>query len=99
MIREGDYYRIASYRENHVFDCTEVVSKDRKKAFVLYVQVLAEVNRHSRILKLQGLDPGREYDVDGVRFKGDTLMKAGYPAERMRGDVRAAVIEIRECAK
>lgn len=76
-----------------------MVPKDRKKAFVLYVQVLAEVNRHSRILKLQGIDPCMEYDVNGIMFRGDTLMKAGYHMERMRGDVRAAIIEIREYVK
>ncbi len=28
LVREGDYYRIASYAENHFYDCYEVVSKD-----------------------------------------------------------------------
>jgi hypothetical protein len=40
-----------------------------------------------------------EYDVNGIMFRGDTLMKAGYHMERMRGDVRAAIIEIREYVK
>ena len=30
LVREGDYYRIASYRENHEFDCYLVAAKDKK---------------------------------------------------------------------
>ena len=40
LVREGDYYRIASYAKNHEYDCYEVVSKDKKEALVTFVQVL-----------------------------------------------------------
>lgn len=53
LIREGDYYRLASYRENHLYDCIEVVSKDKKTALLTYVQVLAEPNMPSRRILLQ----------------------------------------------
>ena len=48
LVREGDYYRIASYAKNHEYDCYEVVSKDKKEALVTFVQVLNRPNYHSR---------------------------------------------------
>ncbi len=30
LVRNGDFYRIASFRENNIFDCVQIVSKDRK---------------------------------------------------------------------
>ena len=62
--REGDYYRIASWAENHVLDCWQVVSKDQSEALVTYVQVLGKPNRHSRRIRLKGLDPDAEYTVE-----------------------------------
>ena len=29
LVREGDYYRIASYRENHLYDCWAIAAKDK----------------------------------------------------------------------
>ncbi len=55
LVREGDYFRIASYSENHLYDCWEVVSKDQRQALVTYVQVLARPNYHSRRIRLKGL--------------------------------------------
>ncbi len=108
IVREGDYYRIASYGENHLYDCFQVVSKDKKRSLVFYVQVLNEANMHSRILKLQGLDEQllyriRELDMHvedcddivkdtGKMLGGDLLMKGGMSFERMWGDFRAKVI-------
>ncbi len=108
VVREGDYYRIASYRENHLYDCFQVVSKDKKTSLVFYVQVLNEANMHSRILKLQGLDSNLVYKVkeldmnvadakDIVKdtqhsFSGELLMNGGMIFERMWGDYRAKVV-------
>ena len=108
IVREGDYYRIASYGENHLYDCFQVVSKDKKQSLVFYVQVLNEANMHSRILKLQGLDEAAVYKVceldmhvadeadmvkdTGRACSGGLLMKGGMNFERMWGDYRAKVI-------
>ncbi len=108
IVREGDYYRIASYGENHLYDCFQVVSKDKKQSLVFYVQVLNEANMHSRILKLQGLDEGAVYKISeldmhvenaadmvkdtGKACSGGLLMKGGMNFERMWGDFRAKVI-------
>ena len=79
LVREGDYYRIASYAKNHEYDCYEVVSKDKKEALVTFVQVLNRPNYHSRRICLKGLQPDRNYQIEGDKgvYHGDTLMHAG----------------------
>ena len=110
IVREGDYYRIASYGENHLYDCFQVVSKDKKKSLVFYVQVLNEANKKSRILKLQGLSSDMTYAVKeltmegdlsqsivkdtGKVFGGELLMNAGLGFERMWGDYRAKIVYV-----
>ncbi len=103
LVREGDYYRIASYQENHLYDCFQVVSKDKTESLVFFVQVLGEPNMHSRNIRLQGLCPEAEYVLSDVTvepgkellqttekvIKGDTLMNAGMQVQRMWGDFGA----------
>ncbi len=88
LVREGDYYRIASYRENGLYDCYMVVAKDKSEALVTYVQVLGRPNVHSRKIKLLGLDGAADYRLDGTDevYGGDLLMNAGILVENMRGD-------------
>lgn len=66
LVREGDYYRIASWRENHRYDCWQVVAKDKSEALLTYVQVLAEPNWHSRKIRLKGLEPEAEYRLEEI---------------------------------
>lgn len=63
LVRDGDYYRIANYSENHEFDCWQVVSPDWEEALVPFVQVLNRPNVHSRKVKLFGLDAAALYTV------------------------------------
>lgn len=63
LVAEGDYYRLASYRENHLYDAYMVVSEDKKEALLTYVQVLMRPNHHSRKIKLAGLHPDKNYKV------------------------------------
>lgn len=65
LVREGDYYRIASYSENHYYDCYGVVSKDKKEALYTFVQVLNRPNHHSRRICLKGLDAEKQYRLEG----------------------------------
>lgn len=97
LIREGEYYRIASYRETHLYDCYMVVARDRREALLTYVQVLAETNRKSRRIRLQGLLEDAFYEVEGKVYQGSTLMYAGLLVERMAGDFRAKMISVRIC--
>ena len=91
LVREGDYYRIASLRENHYYDCYMVVAKDQSEALVTFVNVHARPNYHSKRICLQGLDPKREYRLEetGTLYGGDLLMNAGFLVPSEQGDYRS----------
>ena len=91
LVREGDYYRLASYGENGEYDCWQVTAKDGRETLVTFVQVLNRPNYHSRRVQLQGLAPEGEYRVEetGAVYGGDALMYAGLPVENLWGDFRS----------
>ncbi len=88
LVREGDYYRIASWQHNHLYDCWEVVSSNRREVLLTYVQVLAQANFKSRKLRLKGLDPNGLYRLEenGALYSGQVLMSAGFLVKRSFGD-------------
>lgn len=93
LVRNGDYYRLASYRDNHFFDSWELVSKDGREVLVTFVQVLGRPNYHSRRLRLQGLDPkGRYRTENGHTYDGDVLMNCGIPMVKLWGDYQSELI-------
>lgn len=100
LIREGDYYRIASWRENHCYDCWQVVSKDKKESLLTYVQVLAQPNVRSRKIYLKGLEPGADYrlEMEGGEesriLSGRLLMQGGLLIQRIHGDFISRLIHL-----
>lgn len=98
LVRTGDYYRMASYRENHYYDAYMVVSKDKTEALVTFVMVKRRPNPRSRCLKLLGLAPEKTYRMEGEErtYLGSTLMNAGIFVEDMWGDNQAKLIHIVE---
>lgn len=104
LVREGDYYRIASYSQNHKYDCWQIVSEDKRQSVVTFVQVLNRVNFKSRRILLKGLDAEKYYRVvfendDNVKdkiYSGDTLMKAGLLVPGPWGDFKALLISLAE---
>lgn len=96
LVREGDYYRIASYRENHEFDCYLVAAKDKKDILVTFVQVIGRPNYHSRCIRLQGLDPKMNYRIEGTDhvYGGDLLMNAGLQVENLWGDAQSKLYHL-----
>ena len=96
LVRSGDYYRIASYAENHFYDCYEVVAKDRSEALVTFVQVLGRPNQKGRLIHIPGLDPERTYRVEGedLTLTGGTLERAGLFVQDLHGDFRSKLIHI-----
>ncbi len=109
LVRNGDYYRIASYQENNLYDCYMVVAKDKSEAHLTYVQVLNRTNFKSRIVKLDGLAPDKEYkilyegaDTEGNGenqasvLHGDTLMSAGLKIPNMWGDFKSTLVRLKE---
>ena len=91
LVREGDYYRIASFRENGLYDCYMQVSKDRTEALVTYVQVRAAANSKSRKLRLDGLRPEGRYRLEGTEeiYSGEILMKGGFLFRDFWGDAQS----------
>lgn len=80
LIREGDYFRIASPADGRGYDCYTVVSKDKKEALLSFVRVDAHLNRWGERIYLKGLDPAGKYslsDREGT-FTGTMLMNMGF---------------------
>ncbi|MCR5686023.1 MAG: alpha-galactosidase [Lachnospiraceae bacterium] len=109
LVREGDYLRVASYQENHEWDCWEVVSKDKSEALVTLVQVLNHANMKPRVVKLKGLDPDKTYSLryfdigtgnetdEELVLGGDVLMYAGINMTgAYNGDFRSRLLHLKE---
>ena len=94
LVREGEYYRIASYSQNHKYDCWEVVSQDQKEALVTFVQVLNRANFKSRNIKLKGLKKDVVYKLEGedICYSGEALMYAGIQIPNPWGDFQAKLL-------
>lgn len=88
LVREGDYYRIASFSENGHYDCYLVADKEKSEALMTYVQVRGVPNSRSRKIKLQGLDAKAEYALEGTDevYSGELLMKGGFLIKDFWGD-------------
>ncbi len=63
IVREGDYFRIASESEAKYYDAWMSVLKDRKKALLTYVQCKAYPNGKGRVVKAKGLNPDEVYEI------------------------------------
>ena len=94
LIREGDYYRLASVADNGYYDSWMIVDKTKDRALLFYVQVRARANAKSRFIRLAGLDPERRYTVEGREYTGNTLMQAGVRVPAEFGDFKSRLIEI-----
>ena len=97
LIREGDYSRIASYRENHSYDCWQVASKKKEEVLVTYIQVLAQANGRSRRIRLKNLLPEARYRLAGTDeiYSGQMLMNAGLPVPPLKGDLSGKLYHLR----
>lgn len=98
LVRNGDYYRIASYRETHDFDCYMVVAKDQSEALVTAVLVKRRPNPHSRNIRLLGLDAKKTYRLEGEdrTYLGSTLMNAGILITDHWGDNQSKLLHFVE---
>ena len=94
VFRDGDYYRLASYRENHSYDAMMAVTKDRSQAVVLCVQVLSRAYRRSLRLRLAGLDREARYreQSSGVVHTGAGWMQGGLLLRDVQSDFYSELI-------
>ena len=87
LVREGDYYRIASARENGCYDCWQIVSKDKTEVLVTFIQQHAHAATRPPRIKLKALSPELTYTLeDGRAYYGDTLMNLGFITDKLWGD-------------
>ena len=96
LIREGDYYRLASIAENGRYDSWMIVEKTKKKALVFYVQGMAAANGKSRFVKLKGLKAQSRYRIDGKEYSGSVLMQAGLKVAQEFGDFKSRIFLVEE---
>lgn len=98
VFHDGDYYRLASYRENGEYDAFMSVTKDKGLAVVNYVQVLSRVPRKPPVLHLRGLDEGRRYRFTetGEERSGAAWMYGGLLLPRMMGDFHGKLFVLEE---
>ncbi|MCI8308258.1 MAG: alpha-galactosidase, partial [Lachnospiraceae bacterium] len=96
IVREGDYYRIASFSQNNRYDSYMVVSKDKKEALVTFIQVLAIASHAMPVLKLQGLDACTDYYIEEKDevMAGDALMNMGFVPDNVHGDFKAGLYHL-----
>lgn len=96
LVREGDYYRLASYQENRMYDSYMVVAKDKSEALVTFIQVMGRPNVHSRRILLKGLAPDQLYHIEGQErtYLGSTLMQAGILIENLWGDYKGKLLHL-----
>lgn len=98
LVRNGTYYRLASYAANHTHDCWMVVSPDRAEALVSFVHVLLHPGEQVRVIRLRGLDPAAVYSIEGESraCTGEELLYAGYRfyTEWASGDFSAKLLHL-----
>ncbi len=84
---EGDFYRLVNPYETN-YCAWQTVSKDKNRAFLFAGKALAVANEKNPLVKLQGLDPDKNYvsSLDGKAYGGDMLMNRGVALNYAFGD-------------
>ncbi|WP_239004622.1 alpha-galactosidase [Paenibacillus tepidiphilus] len=93
LVQQGDMYRLRSPFEGNE-TAWMFVSPDRGEALVGYFRVLAGPNAPQARLRLQGLDPDKDYVLQetGAVYGGDRLMHAGLILPQLHGDFRSKLL-------
>ncbi len=96
LIQFGNMYRLLSPFEGND-TAWMFVSEDKNEAFAAYFRILAETNAPTNRLKLRGLDPNKDYYIEGEEgiYGGDELMYAGLNIPELQGDFQSIVWRIK----
>ena len=96
LIQFGDFYRLQNPFETNQGSFM-FVDEAKENAIFVFVQILNQANQPLTRVKLAGLDPDTDYDIDGDVYTGDELMKFGlYVNLYVPGDFHARTIEIKK---
>ncbi len=92
LIQFGEFYRLKSPFEGN--DTAWLfTNNDKTEVIVYYFKVLAEPAAPASVLKLDGIDVNKEYQVTGtdIVYGGDELVYAGLsiPIEKIQGDFQS----------
>lgn len=93
LIFSGDYYRLLNPFESR-WSSWMYVSEDKSKALVYYVVKTARPSNEIKFLKLKGLEKDENYDVNGKKYSGNTLMNHGIMIEDKEFDGLNYIFEI-----
>ncbi|WP_310830194.1 alpha-galactosidase [Paenibacillus pedocola] len=93
LVQQGEMYRLLSPFEGND-TAWMFVSADRSEALACYFQVLAGPNPAHTRLRLQGLDPAKDYVLKetGAVYGGDRLMHAGLLLPELHGDFQSKLL-------
>lgn len=94
VFRTGDYYRLASFSENHEYDALMAVSKDKRIAVLDYVQVMSRRCWKEARIQLDGLDEKLCYrsSETGEVHSGAGWMYGGMILPKLEGDFASRLI-------
>ena len=101
VFHSGDYYRLASYSQNHTHDALMAVSKDKSLAVVNFVQVLSRLPGRSLRLPLAGLAEDRRYRcrTTGEVRSGAGWMYGGLLLPALPGDFQSQLVVLEQVEK
>ncbi|KWX75472.1 alpha-galactosidase [Paenibacillus riograndensis] len=93
LVQQGDMYRLLSPFEGNE-TAWMFVDADRSEALAGYFRVLAGPNMSRPRLRLQGLDPEKDYVLKetGAVYGGDRLMYAGLLLQELHGDFQSKLL-------
>lgn len=96
LIQFGDMYRLLNPFESNEASFM-IVSEDKTEAFATYFRVLGIPNEPIRRLYLRGLDPYKNYSVEGLQgiLGGDELMYGGLTIPDLQGDYQSITWRIK----
>jgi len=100
LVQQGDLYRLKSPFEGNE-SAWMFVTEDQEDALVYAFQVMAVPNAPQRTLRLDGLDPELEYEVEpgtGGEISilgGDRLMQLGLPLAYEHKDYQSRWFRLR----
>ncbi len=97
FIFQSDYYRLTDPTKKDLA-MWEFVSKDKKRALVGGIVYRRRANSLRRVQKLRGLDPEKEYFIEGygITCTGAALMNGGILLPETWGDYCAVELILRE---
>lgn len=100
LVQRGDLYRLKSPFEGNE-SAWMFVSEDREEALAYYFQVMAVPHAPRRSLRLAGLNPELEYEVQSgdneatSTYGGDRLMQLGLSLAYQQKDYESGCFRIR----